>query len=193
MKQWIIGGLIVLVLIASYLWNRNAIPGEEETIPVEEILVQEDGSVVKKVGSQIEVLSDEEIIAKRSEFDEKLSAAQNQTVELESPQGASMGASEKVFTDGQYIQKVTVSGLPSLNKGSYYEVWIQSEDGTKTSLGRIEMSGTNGTLYYSASEDKTNLNTVVVTREVEDGNLEMGEVVLKGSFTLEDGTEETQE
>jgi hypothetical protein len=193
MKQWIIGGLIVLVLIASYLWNRNAIPGEEETIPVEEILVQEDGSVVKKVGSQIEVLSDEEIIAKRSEFDEKLSAAQNQTVELESPQGASMGASEKVFTDGQYIQKVTVSGLPSLNKGSYYEVWIQSEDGTKTSLGRIEMSGTNGTLYYSASEDKTNLNTVVVTREVEDGNLEMGEVVLQGSFTLEDGIEETQE
>ena len=193
MKQWIIGGLIVLVLIASYLWNRNAIPGEEETIPVEEILVQEDGSVVKKVGSQIEVLSDEEIIAKRSEFDEKLSAAQNQTVELESPQGASMGASEKVFTDGQYIQKVTVSGLPSLNKGSYYEVWIQSEDGTQTSLGRIEMSGTNGTLYYSASEDKTNLNTVVVTREVEDGNLEMGEVVLQGSFTLEDGIEETQE
>ena len=182
MKQWIIGGLIILVLIASYLWNRGGDETpQDENVPAEEILVQEDGTVVKRVGDSIEVMSEEEVAAKRQETDEKL--AEVEPVELAPVEGrAGSGETSRVFVDGEYFQKVMLSGLPPVQKGYYYEAWLSNTDGQLQSIGRVDASSGEGVLYYSAKEDKSSFNSVVISYEAEDGNPEPGEIVLQGSF-----------
>lgn len=181
MKQWIIGGLIILVLIASYMWNRKDEEVVEEKIPAEEILVQEDGTTVKKVGDNIEVMSEEEVIAKKQEISDKISNVEPITINaIEGKSGSAQ--SQRVFSDGQYFQRVILTDLPQAQKGYYYEVWLEKEDDTRTSIGRAEMTSVQGELYYSTKEDKSDYKKIIVSYEAEDGNPEIGEIVLEGSY-----------
>lgn len=185
MKQWIIGGLIVLVLVGSYLWNRNNEDQvqEAENIPAEEILVQEDGSVVKKVGDQIQVMNDEEVQAMKDQVAEKVKDAPK--VEIKATEGQeAAGEAASVFKDGEFYQLVTVKGLQFPKKGYYYEGWLQNEAGDRVSIGRVEMSGTTGTIYYSTKEDKSAYNKVVISSEVEDGNPGIGTIVLESTQAM---------
>ena len=178
-KQWLIIGAIVLILIGSYLWNRNRQPQNQgETIPeAQEVIVQEDGQMVKKNGELVEVLSDEEAAALKQEIEDKTAEAEPKTlIAVENQIGS--GTSASIYKDGTYYQKVTVAGLEPLQKGYFYEVWLQKDDGSQVSLGRVEMSGSEGQFLYSTKEDKSTYSTVVISREIEDGNAAMGEKIL---------------
>ena len=182
MKQWMIVGAIIVVLVGAYLWNRNRnTDNTQETIPpVEEIITQEDGSVVRKTGDTIQPLSDEEIEAKKKEINEHLANQQSKPLAAVEGQTGS-GTTASTFSDGTYYQKIMVSNLTALQKGYYYEAWLQKDDGTHVSIGRLQMTDGNGELYYSSKDDKTGYSQTIITREVEDGNKEMGaEKVLQG-------------
>ncbi len=185
MKQWLIIGAIVLVLLGSYLWNRNRTPENlGETIPpVEEIITQEDGTVAKRIGDTVQELSPEEAQARKAEIEEKVAgAAPVLLTAVENETGT--GTSVRAVDNGTYYQKVTVQGLESLQKGYFYEVELQSQEGNAVSIGRIEMNGGSGELYYSSKEDRSSYTQVVVTRQTE-GRPEMREVVLQGEHSVQ--------
>ena len=177
MKQWTIIGLIALVLVGAYVWNRsqNQEPNGEKVPPVEEIITQEDGTVVKKIGDVVEELSETEMQAKKQEVDEKTKDVE--ATDLKTDSGGIAGMSKALVSEGTYYQKITVSSLPALEKGFYYEAWLQKEDGSSVSIGRIEMTTANsGQLYYQAKEDRSGTK-VIISKQTE-GQKEVGEVVL---------------
>jgi len=179
MKQWMIIGAIALVLILAYSWNRsqeNTNTGEEVP-PVEEIITQEDGTVVKRIGEEVQELTEADMQTKKQEIDEKVKDAPE--VILNPETGAKgTGSSKTIYQDGNYYQKLTVSGVPALEKGYYYEAWLQKTDGSRVSIGRLEMTTqTSGQLYYQAQEDRSG-TSVLITKQAE-GQKETGEVVLK--------------
>lgn len=181
-KQWLIIGAIAAVLILSYIYNRNKMQNETEETPiVEEIITQEDGTVVKKTGEMLEEISPEEQEQKKQEINEKImDEVPSQLMSAENIEGS--GTSQTKFEDGTYYQKVTVSGLKPLEKGYYYEVWLKKGE-EKVSIGRLEMMDGEGSLYYQAKADRSDYTQTVVSKETEDGNPEMGQIVLEGSCT----------
>lgn len=178
-KQWLIIGAVVAVLFASYLWNRNKEVVQEENPIVEEIITLDDGTVVKKTGEMIEEISQEEQQQKKDEIDAKV--MDEVPVDMMAGQGLEgSGSFQKKFVDGVYYQKVKVSDLEPLDKGSYYEVWLQKGD-QKLSIGRLEMMGGTGELYYQAKIDRSDYTKILVSKEIEDGNPEIGRIVLESS------------
>ncbi|PIP53214.1 hypothetical protein COX08_02220 [Candidatus Beckwithbacteria bacterium CG23_combo_of_CG06-09_8_20_14_all_34_8] len=179
MKQWMIIGIIALVLIGAYVWNRNknVQPIGEQVPPVEEIITQEDGTVVKRVGDMTEELSQTEMQAKKQETDDKTKDVEAVILNPELGLKGS-GSSKSVFTDGTYYQKITVNNLSALEKGYYYQAWLQKSDGSTISIGRVEMTTANsGQLYYQAKEDRIGAK-VIISKQME-GQKEMGEIILK--------------
>lgn len=183
MRQWIIIGLIALVLIASYFWNRNRNQQPEgETIPpVEEVIQREDGTVVKKVGDTEQVLSAEESEAKKTEIRNKTAQATKAELEPEAGTFAS-GTVARVVENGTYYQEVAIKGLAPVEKGFFYEVWLEKGENERVSLGRLPMTGTTGELLYSSSQDKSDYTQVVISKEAEDGKAEIGTVVMRGTL-----------
>lgn len=184
MRQWIIIGVIAVVLIGSYLWNRNrqTQPEGETLPPVEDVIVREDGTVVKKVGETEQVLSAEEAEAQKKEIAEKVAGATS--VNLQPTEGATAtGTTERVYRDNKYYQKVTVQNVLPAQKGYYYEAWLQKEDGTNLSIGRLNVMDSTGEVLYSSSQDKSDYTKLVVTYQAEDGSGEMGEPVLSANLT----------
>ncbi len=178
MRQWVIIGIIVAILIASYFWNRSREIQPGETLPTpEEIIVQEDGQVVKKTDEGVEVLSEEEAQAKKQEITEKVAEAEAESLQAVPGKGGS-GTTSRVYDGNTYYQRLTVEGLTPLQKGFYYEAWLQKDDGIPVSIGRIEVVGSQGELYYSIAEDRTIYNKVLVSYEMEDGNAQIGGTVL---------------
>lgn len=179
MKQWMMLSLIALVLIGAYLWNRGHQQNQsgEQIPPVEEIITQEDGSIVKKTGDIIQEVSPEEATAKKTEIDEKLQNVE--ATELLPVAGQqSKGASMSVFQNGVYDQKIILQSLMALEKGYYYEAWLEKTDGSTLSIGRVEMTtNSTGQLYYETKEDKTGTKAII-TKQME-GQKDMGEVVLR--------------
>jgi len=114
MKQWTIIGLIALVLVGAYVWNRsqNQEPTGEKVPPVEEIITQEDGTVVKKIGDVVEELSETEMQAKKQEVDEKTKDVE--ATDLKTGSGGIAGMSKALVSEGTYYQKITASNLPAL-------------------------------------------------------------------------------
>jgi hypothetical protein len=183
MKQWIIVAAIFMVLLGSYVWNRNkAFEGMGEDIPpVEEILTQADGTVVKKRGDVVETISPEEAELMKQEISEKV--AEVEAVVLQATGGSSgTGKTYRKVDTGTYYQKVQVSNMSPLQKGYYYEVWLENEDGSQVSIGRLDMTSSSGELFYSAKGDKSDYSTTVVSLEIEDANPAIGERVLEGRY-----------
>jgi hypothetical protein len=180
MKQWMIIAAVAALLIGSYMWNRNkATQDNGETIPpVEEIITQEDGTVVKKTGELIEEISEEEAAVKKFEIEDKVKDVEAIALQV-SENGQGSGFSASTFEGDTYYQKITATNLKPLEKGYYYEAWLEKEDGAKISIGRLEMISLNeGRLLYQAKEDRTNYQ-VLVSHEAEDGDASIGEVVLR--------------
>ena len=73
MKQWMIISAIAVVRIGAYLWNRNQNqPGIGEQVPpVEEIITQEDGTVIKKIGDTVQELSEADMEVAKNLVEEK--------------------------------------------------------------------------------------------------------------------------
>ncbi len=181
MKQWMIISAIAVVLIGAYLWNRNQNqPGTGEQVPpVEEIITQEDGTVIKKIGDTVQELSEADMEAAKNLVDEKTKDVESVELKPEAGQGGTgSGSSKAVVSEGTYYQKITLSNLPALQKGFYYEAWLQKQDGSLGSIGRVEMTTlTSGQLYYQAKEDKSGTK-VVISKQAE-GQKEPGEILLK--------------
>jgi hypothetical protein len=182
-RQWLIIGAIILVLLGSYVWNRNkTVTNEQEEVPpVEEIITQEDGTVIKRNGTIIEELSPEQQAQKRQEIDQKLQDTQPITLNpVETQQG--LGTTTYSFQEGTFYQKVTLDNLAPLQKGYYYEAWLQKGE-ELISIGRVEVTGQKGTLYYSAKTDRSDCDKIIISKETEDSNANIGERVLEAQCT----------
>jgi len=179
MKQWMIIGIITLLLVGAYVWNRNRNQQSTgETVPpVEEIITQADGTVVKRVGDATQELSPSDMQAKKDEIDNKTKDVEKVNLNPEANQKGS-GVSQSVFADGTYYQKVNINNVSALEKGYYYQAWLQKADGSITAIGRVEMTNINsGQVYYQAKEDRTGTK-LLITKQME-GQKETGEVILK--------------
>jgi hypothetical protein len=156
---------------------------EEEIPSVEEIITNEDGSMVKRNGGVLEEVSPEEVEARKKEISEKVAGTPVTT--LKAVEGAEgKGQSYQNFTDGTYYQKVEVESMTPLQKGYFYEAWLEKEEGNYLSIGRMNMTGGRGEVYYSAKADRTEYSSIVITRETEDGNPSMSvERVLVGTVS----------
>ena len=176
MKQWLIIGAIIIVLLGSFMWNRNREPQNEDNIATEEIITQDDGKIVKKNGDIFEELSESEMQAKKKEITDNVVEANPVRLKAEKGQIGS-GVSAATFKYNTYYQSINVEGMAPLQKGFFYEGWIEKEDGTKFSIGRIEMSNGNGVLYYSTKDNKSDYKKVVISRKTEGLN-NLGEIVL---------------
>ncbi len=187
MKQWLIGGLIVLVLLGSYFYNKNKSNNDEfsaeNQVSAEEILVQEDGSLVKKIGDVVEKLSNEEIIAKKQEIEDKVNDTTATMLNASSEDRNISGDTKRVFVDGVYYQKISVSGLDTPEKGYYYEAWLQDDQGNNVSIGRVELSGSDGVVYYTAKEDKSKYSKVLISKEQEGGSSNPDMIILEGTIS----------
>ena len=161
--------------------NRDQNNNGVEELPVEEIITQEDGTIVRKTGDLIEEISPEEMERTKLEIEERLVEAESLNIVPEEGQ-IGTGRSYRNFDEGKYYQKIEVEGMTPLAKGYFYEVWLEDEAGRQTSIGRLEMIGSTGSLYYSTATDRSEYKTIVVSREIDDGNLEMGEIVLRGKY-----------
>ncbi|NMB57109.1 hypothetical protein GYA19_04185 [Candidatus Beckwithbacteria bacterium] len=181
-KEWLIIGAIALVLIIGFFWNKNNNPQtqEGENVPEsEEIIVQQDGQLVKKTGDVVQVLSQEEKEAKKQEIDTNLIDATSRQLKAE-PNQIGSGNYKSIYKDGNFYEKIELTGMEPLQKGYYYEAWLKKSEGIDQtiSIGRVEMNGDSGELLYSSKDDKSSYNQVLITREIEDGNQAMGEIVL---------------
>jgi hypothetical protein len=96
-------------------------------------------------------------------------------------QGQAVGTGWRHFDGEEFVFKAEASGLADLEKGFYYEGWLVGKDGF-FSTGRLPAVDGEGSLYYQASEDKTEYSGVVITLESEDGNETPDKHVLEGSF-----------
>lgn len=181
MRQWLIIGAIVIVLLGAFIWNRNRNSQlNGEVIAPEEIITQDDGTIIKKTGDLVEEISAEEADAKKQEISQKLTNASPITLKAVDNQSGN-GTSSRSFDNGVYYQRVDVEGMAPLQKGYFYGVSLAKPDGTKISIGRIDMTGSKGSLLYSVKEDRTAYTKVSVNRETE-GNAAAGQVVLTGEF-----------
>lgn len=177
----LIGAGVILVIIAGYFYFKAQKPEEEVVPPAEEIIIQEEG-LVKKTGEIIEPLTEEELVVLKEEVDGVLSTAGEEVELVDVVGGGVAGHAKRAFSDGKFYFKVEVSGLEPVEKGYYYEGWLKNEDGV-VSVGRVELSQTGqGSLYYTASADRSEYSGVVITLEPEDGNPEPATHVLEGEF-----------
>ena len=81
----------------------------------------------------------------------------------------------------EFVHKVEATGLAELDKGFFYEGWLVGPDGF-FSTGRMAVVNGEGSLYYTADEDKSDFTGVVITSEPEDGDEAPDKHVLEGSF-----------
>lgn len=182
LQNILIGAGVIFLIIAGYFYNRSkGNQGEVSNLPIEEVIVQEEGTV-KKTGEVVQPLTDEELEQLKEEVDGVLLTG-GETVELQDVAGlGAAGQAKRAFSDGKYYFKVTALGFGLAEKGYYYEAWLKKDD-DYFSTGRltVDVSG-EGYLYYTASADKSEYSKAVVTLEPEDGNPEPASPILEGSF-----------
>lgn len=181
LQNFLVGLGVIFILIAGFFYFRNK-KGQEVTIPTpEEILIQEEGTV-KKNGESVQAMNEEEVKKLREEIEGVLSIA-GETVSLTDVSGTGVqGEAKRAFSDGKFYFKLALNGLESLEKGYYYEGWL-NKDEDYLSGGRVEvLAGGQGILYYQVSVDKSDYNKVFVTLEPEDGNSAPAKAILEGQF-----------
>jgi len=184
--QNILTGLgILLLILAAYLYLK---PGNKEQqqqtdVSPEEVLVQEEG-VVKKNGEEVETMSEEDVKKMQEEVDAVISTGGEKTdlKAVEEIDALLSGQAERAFSDGKFYFKLTAQNLEMAGKGYYYQGWFKKDD-QYLSAGRIKVDiEGNGELYYTASVDRSDYGTVLVTLEPEDGDQSPAQVVLEGSY-----------
>jgi len=118
--------------------------------------------------------------AEKQEIEAELESETETAVLGDVSGGQATGTAWRKFSDNFY-HKVETVGLPSLEKGFFYEGWLVGEAGF-FSTGRVWVEGNAGVLYYTAEEDKAGFDGVVITLEAEDGDPAPAEHILEGSF-----------
>ena len=91
------------------------------------------------------------------------------------------GTGWRHFDGEKFYHKVEAGGLSALEKGFFYEGWLVSDEGFFSTGRMAEIEG-KGSLYYIVDENKADFQGVVVTIELEDGDLAPGQHILEGSF-----------
>jgi hypothetical protein len=172
---------IILLVLAGIFYLRGRKTGIQLPLKLEETLVQQEGGV-RKSGEEVEVLSEAELAQVKAEVDGVLEVS-GEMVILEDQTGAGMaGEAKRAFSDGKFYFRMETSGLMLPEKGYFYEGWLQQES-NYLSLGRMEVSAAGtGRLYYTASEDKSLYDQVLLTLEPEDGNQAPAKVMMWAIF-----------
>ncbi len=173
---------VILIILAGIFYLKSKNLKQPSIVPnPEEIMVSEEG-MVKKTGELVRPLTDEEIQKMREEVDGVLSSGGQKTI-LEDKVGLGIvGEAKRAFSDSKFYFKISAKGLKFLDKGYFYEGFLQN-NGQYISLGRVEIDDLNNAiLYYSSSQDKSDYQIVIVTKEVEDNNPAPGEIILQGQF-----------
>lgn len=173
---------VILIILAGIFYLKNKSAKQPSIVPnPEETLFQQEG-MVRKTGELVRPLTDEEIQKMREETDGVLSVAGQEAVLKDKTGLGITGVAKRAFSDSKFYFKIDAKGLKWLDKGYYYEGFLE-KDNQYISLGRVEVDNfNNGLLYYSGSQDKSDYQIVVVTKEVEDNNPAPGEIILQGQF-----------
>lgn len=172
---------IILLVLAGIFYLRGRKAETQLPLKLEETLIQQEGAV-RKSGEEVEVLSEAELAQIKAEVDGVLETS-GETVTLEDQIGAGIqGEAKRAFSDGRFYFRIETSGLILPEKGYFYEGWLQQES-DYLSLGRMEvsMAGT-ARLYYTASEDRSLYDQVLLTLEPEDGNQAPAKVMMRAIF-----------
>jgi hypothetical protein len=179
-QNLLIGLGVILIIIAGIYYFQSRGQESEESLSPEEIIVQEDGTV-RRNGDTQEPLSQEEIQQLKEEVDSVVSTAGDTTVLQDASGGNASGQAQRAFSDGRFYLKMTAANLLFLEKGFYYEGWLE-QDNSFISIGRMELDNSSGVLYYTASVDRSDYNRVLLSQEPEDGDPAPAEVILEGEF-----------
>ncbi|MFC1711083.1 anti-sigma factor [Patescibacteria group bacterium] len=181
-QNLLIGAGVILLVIAGFFYFRSKGANDEKTsLNPEEIIVQEEG-IVKRTGDIIQPLTEEERKQLQEEVDGVLSASGDMLTLMDSSAGGASGEAKRAFSDGKFYFKLTASGLSSVEKGYYYESWLEKDE-KNISTGRVEVDSMgNGELYYTVSVDRSEYPKVFVSIEPEDGNPAPADKILEGEF-----------
>lgn len=181
-QNLLIGVGVVLLVIAGFFYLRSQkAPEEISPFPAEEIIVQEEGAV-RRTGELVEPMTDEEISQMREEIEGVLSI-EGETTSLRDVSGRQVtGEAKRAFSEGKFYYQVNASGLMPVEKGFYYQGWLE-KDGDYLSTGRVELDiYGSGVLYYTTSVDRSDYSTAVITLEPEDGDPTPAIHILEAEF-----------
>ena len=180
-QNLLIGAGVILVIVAGFYYFKSQNKEEETVPPAEEIIVQEEG-LVKKTGEIVEPLTEDELTALKEEVNNVLSSA-GESISLSDLVSSGMTATAKrAFSDGKFYYQIEAIGLKPVEKGYYYESWLQ-KDGENLSTGRVSVDETGkGSVFYTASVDRSEYTRALISLEPEDGNPEPAGLLLEGSF-----------
>ena len=170
----VLGAVVVLALVGGGFWlvNRNK-PVEESVSP--EITLEPSEQLTTELVppmSQAEKQAIEDAFAKEGA---------EMTLLKDVSGGQAVGTAWRQYDGVKFYHKIDANNLTAPDKGFFYEGWLVGESGF-FSTGRLAVVSGRGTLYYTASEDKTGFSGVVVTLEEEDGNAAPGKHILEGNF-----------
>ena len=172
---------IILLVLAGIFYLRGRKAGTQLPLKLEETLIQQEGAV-RKLGEEVEVLSEAELAQMKAEVDGVLEVS-GETAILEDQIGAGIaGEAKRAFSDGKFYLRMETSGLILPEKGYFYEGWLQQAS-DYLSLGRMETSAAGAArLYYTVSEDRSLYDKVLLTLEPEDGNQAPARVMMQAIF-----------
>ncbi|HUV47285.1 MAG TPA: hypothetical protein VMW29_04070 [Candidatus Bathyarchaeia archaeon] len=177
----LVGFGLVLLVLAGFFYLRSQKSKEAIPSKFEEVIVQEEGAV-RKNGEEVKAMSEEEVKQMREEVDGVLSSGSEATEIRDLVGSGAEGEVKRAFSDGKFYYRLNVSGLRLPEKGYYFEGWFKKGDDF-LSVGRLELSALGeAKLYYTASEDRSEYNQILVTLEPEDGNEAPAKAVLEGEF-----------
>lgn len=166
-------GLVVLVFGSIWLLGKDK-KTQEEAIP--EIILEESKMLSREQPQAGMSEAEKEAI---DQVFERVGA--EMTLIADVTGGTSLGTAFRATEEEMFYHKVEASGLPSLEKGFFYEGWLVGDEGF-FSTGRVLVIDGAGKLYFKALDDKSSFNGVVITIEPEDGNPAPDKHILEGSF-----------
>lgn len=172
---------IILLILAGVFYLKDRKAKNQLPLKLEEVLVQQEGGV-RKSGEETEILTEEELEQLKQEIDGILNTS-GELIYLQDQVGAGIqGQAQRAFSDGRFYFRIQTSGLIMPEKGYFYEGWLQKES-DYLSLGRVEVdTASEGKLYYTASEDRSSYDQVLLTLEPEDGNQAPAKAIAQGTF-----------
>ncbi len=178
----LIGFGIIVLIVGGVIYLRSKSGKEVKPSPSPEEVIVQQQQTVKKTGETTKPLTEQEIKQIREEVDNVLTKSGQSVTLTDVTGGQAKGEAKRAFSNGKFYFKLTATSLKFVEKGFYYEGWLE-KDGNYLSVGRLELDASgNGVLYYTASQDRSDYNRTVITLEPEDGNPEPATPILEGNF-----------
>jgi ClpP class serine protease len=178
----LIGFGIIVLIVGGVIYLRSKSTKEVKPSPSPEEIIVQQQQTVKKTGETTQPLTEEEIKQIREEVDSVLAKSGQSVALADVAGGQASGEAKRAFSNEKFYYKLTASGLKLVDKGFYYEGWLE-KDSNSLSVGRLELDATgNGVLYYTASQDRSDYNRTLITLEPEDDNPEPAAPILEGNF-----------